>query len=349
MAREPSSSNDLWERTPPITPVDLAFDDEPLDLLLSGTEASPTPANAVELWRLGIDRSDAVARAVAAIFTRNPQYLKSGDDLDGIEKRLREALGDVAPLDRRYALGLAALGALAERQGRLDQALADLREARNIQEQNLGPTHSDTEATTERLAQLLEQAGHPEEAEKLRGALNLEKLMRQPGYALTLRSEARERFLGGKYADAERIYSNLVQQRFELSSTHCHLARVYLMTGREQEAAIQVELAWDHRANAQEYVVPRILFFRLVARMLAREEYAELLRQIECALRAPGAFETWTMQPVVDHLAPRLTSEQQALLTALVEALGDHKRLRDLAELPSWQQAMATTTRRQQG
>lgn len=345
MRSEPWSSDDLRDVTPSITPVDLAFDDDPVDLLLSGAETPPTPANAVEVWRLGIDRSDAVARAVAAILAHNPENLPSGDDFRGIEVQLRETLSELGPADRRYALGLAALGALAERQGRWDEAMAHLRQARDLQAQHLGPTHFETEATTERLARLLAAAGHTEAAAELRRELSFEKFLAQPGQALTLRTEALERFLSGRFADAERIYNRLVQERFELASTHCHLARVYLMTGREQEAAKHVELAWDHRAGAPGYVVPRILFFRLVKRMLAREEVTDLLRQVARALKAPGAFETWKMQPVIDRIAQRLAPEQRALLTALVEGFGDHKRLRNLAELPSWQQVMAIRRR----
>jgi tetratricopeptide (TPR) repeat protein len=281
-----------------------------------------------------------VARAVAAILAHNPAYLPAGEDLGGIEVRLRETLIEAAPADRRHALGLAALGALAERQGRLDEAIAHLRQARALQVQHLGPAHFETAATTERLARLLAAAGQAEAAAELERELRFEQLLASPGEALSLRIEAVERFLAGRFTDAERLYERLVQERFELASTHCHLARVYLMTGREPEAAAQVELAWDHRAGAPGYVLPRILFFRLVASLLAGDGIDDRLRQMARALRAPGAFETWSMQPVIDRLAPRLSPEQLALLTALVEVLGGQRRGRDLALLPSWQQAV---------
>lgn len=336
-----ASSDGDEEAGVPITPTDLVFDDEPLEAMGTGAAAArPTPASAVDLWRLRIDRSDAVARAVAAIFSRTPDCLQNGDDLEGIEEYLRRVLDGLGWLDGRRASTLAALAALAEMRGNIDVALADLRQAWDIQRQRLGPTHLETEAAAERLARLLDQAGRGDEAGTLRQALDLDRLLRQPGNAVTLRSKALERFLDGRYNDAERIYTSLLQQGFQLASTHCHLARVYLRTGREQEAARQAALAWEHRAGAPAYIVPRILFFRLVARMLEGKDYGELLRQIERALRAPGAFESWSMQPVVDHLASRLTAEQRTLLTALVGALGDHKLLRNLAELPSWQQAI---------
>lgn len=57
-------------------PADLVFDDDPLEALLHGTQpVAPTPADVLELWRQGLDRSPACARALAAVLGRNPDFI----------------------------------------------------------------------------------------------------------------------------------------------------------------------------------------------------------------------------------------------------------------------------------
>jgi hypothetical protein len=47
----------------------------------------------------------------------------------------------------------------------------------------------------------------------------------------------------------------------------------------------------------------------------------------------------WAMDPILDHLKPRLTASDHALLTALVAALSDRANLEKLDEFPEWQEA----------
>ncbi len=50
---------------------------------------------------------------------------------------------------------------------------------------------------------------------------------------------------------------------------------------------------------------------------------AFLLGQLKTALQAESVVQQWTMKPVLDHLAPCLTHEQNALLAALVAAMSE--------------------------
>jgi hypothetical protein len=87
---------DAVKRKAPLTlgiPSDLVFDDEPLEHLLYGAEPiAPTPASVVELWERRLDRSEACARALAAVLARNPDLSGQIRDLDGVEQCLRLAL-----------------------------------------------------------------------------------------------------------------------------------------------------------------------------------------------------------------------------------------------------------------
>jgi hypothetical protein len=47
----------------------------------------------------------------------------------------------------------------------------------------------------------------------------------------------------------------------------------------------------------------------------------------------------WSMDPVLEHLKPRLTASDHALLTALVAALCDGEKLAELDLIPAWREA----------
>jgi len=102
-----------------------------------------------------------------------------------------------------------------------------------------------------------------------------------------------------------------------MPSTLCHLARVLLMTDREEEAREQIRQAWAIRGEASNYVVPRILFFQSVYAIFDGVDFTALVARIRTALDAPGSHNDWTSVPMIDHLRSRLlfTLEGEPALT----------------------------------
>ena len=320
------------------------FDDQPIESVLGVAPPSPpTPANVLRIWKGDFDRSDAVARAIAAILCNDQGHVQGFAEVVGIEQCLRNALTSGAQAwaadDPRRAACLAALGMVAQTHRRMEEAEDFLRQALELQKKHLGGDHPETCATTERLAVLLDQVGRAAEAERLRRSLSIEQLLHAGQGATALRVQALELFQRGEYNEAERIYRRLIAIGFELASTHCHLARICLMTKREGEAAQETERAWGHRHQAPAYVIPRILFLRVVCVILGNGSVKSLLQELERALQEPGACLTWTMQPVIRHLKTRFTTDQFALLASLVEALGESEKLRNLNADPLWRDA----------
>ena len=300
------------------------------------------------MWQKNLDRSDAVARAVLAIVSRDPSHLKDLAGLEMLEQPLRQALE--SPDTRQCGLGssraacLTALGALARTRGRLEEAEKCYRSAYELQTRTLGAGNQETRWTTEALVQLLEQTGRKAEAGRLRRTLTVAQIMEEGGNLQVLRAKALELFLNGQYPEAEQVYRHLLDRGFELPSTHCHLARLCLMMDREREAAEETERAWGHRQEAPGYIAPRILLLRVLCEMLAKKEVGDLLKRISRALNEPGAHADWTMQPVIEHLKPHLSSNDCVLLTALVEALGDPERVKELQGVPEWLAATSEET-----
>jgi proteasome accessory factor A len=155
------------------------------------------------------------------------------------------------------------------------------------------------------------------------------------------RQDAADRILSGDFAGAEALLRGLIEERFILPSTHCHMARVLLMTDREPEAREQIGMAWAIREEADSYVVPRILFFRCVFAMFDGAEIAGIIGQLRAALCDPGAHLDWTILPMLDHLreGSRLSAADYEFLKALAEVLSGSEAMEHLEEFPQWRSA----------
>lgn len=221
-----------------------------------------------------------------------------------------------------------------------DTAEACYRQALELQKNTADASPEATGAISLRLIRLLENSDRTDEAKRLRYQLKAESLAGKDDKAslLSLRETALDMFLAGQYAEAEAVYRSLVQKGFEPGSNHCHLARLFLMTDREAEARQEVERAWAARHSSSAYLLVRIQFLRTLLQMLADEEWKALLLEFNQALSEPDAHHDWTMQPVLDHLKPRLGPEQLELLTAMLAAVCDQSRASELEVNPLWRE-----------
>jgi proteasome accessory factor A len=155
------------------------------------------------------------------------------------------------------------------------------------------------------------------------------------------RQEAVDRILRCDFAGAETLVRGLLAERFMMPSTLCHLARVLLMTDREEEAREQIRQAWAIRGEASNYVVPRILFFQCVFPIFDGAEFATLVAQIRASLDQPGSHNDWTILPMLDYLRTRLGEANYLFLKALAEALSDESAMLGLDEFTMWHNAVS--------
>ena len=153
---------------------------------------------------------------------------------------------------------------------------------------------------------------------------------------LDLRGLALDCYRLGDYAQALALLRRVLEKGFEIPGTHCHVARVALMTDDLPGASEHAEQAWERRAEGPPYVTSRILWLELAVAMLNGDtsSVAPLLGRLKTALQAPGGIMEWTMDPVLAHLQPKLTGEDHALLTALVAAMISPDKLADLDRFP---------------
>ena len=217
------------------------------------------------------------------------------------------------------------------------------RRALESRERVLGPEYPDTLLTMKELAELLEKTGQVEEALALKRRFNLTQSKDSAQPPLTLRQLALKCFNIGDYPQAIMLLERLLEQKFEVPGTHCHLARIFLLTDRDDEAIRHVAEAWAHRSEAPPYVVPRILWLQLGLSLMqgidARSldsASSTLLGRLKTALQALDAHMEWTMDPVLEHLRPKLSGESHALLTALVAALSNRDAMDGLEVFQEW-------------
>jgi hypothetical protein len=194
------------------------------------------------------------------------------------------------------------------------------------------------------LAVIKMQANKPAEAEVLRERL-IDAGLRNgdPATLLSFRQGAYRLFAGGEYLQAEKMLRVLLEKGFEIAGNRCHLARILLITDREEEAREEVANAWGHRGGAPAYIIPRILWFQAAFTRRQPGEKGDadsrlrlLLGQMKTALQVENAYMEWTMTPVLEHLKSKLEEPDYELLSSLVSVQCDRAKLPDLDRFPFW-------------
>jgi tetratricopeptide (TPR) repeat protein len=151
-----------------------------------------------------------------------------------------------------------------------------------------------------------------------------------------VRGIALELYNNGEYDKARELLKILLKDGFEVLSTRLHLARLALITDNYADARQHVTDAWACHTAAKPYVIARILWMQILIALIDNADAIHILGQLKTALLAEDVNMEWTMQPVLDHLKPRLSDNSHALLTALVAALSDRAYVEKLDAFSLW-------------
>ncbi len=219
------------------------------------------------------------------------------------------------------------MGTIMGNLGRYDEAEPLLRDALSGYERTQGPDTTDTLRTVKNMVDLLQSAGRLDDARRFHLRYLKAIASKSSVQPAELRSSAASCFSMGDYELAERFLRRVLEQRFEIPGTHCHLARALVMQGRTEDARQEIQQAWEHQNEAPAYVTPRILYFQLLFSYLDGTESASHLGRMKSSLQNDDSSMGWAMTPVLDHLKPPLSADTHALLTALVAALSDRTNL----------------------
>jgi hypothetical protein len=229
-------------------------------------------------------------------------------------------------------------------QGQLSEAESLAKKAIAGRERSLGKDDSATLEAVNLLAAIYAMANKPIEVNALRERI-IDAGLRNgdPAVLLSYRQAAYTWFASGEYLQAEKMLRGLLGKGFEMAGNRCHLARILLITNREEEARQEVANAWEHRGGAPAYIIPRILWFQIAFTKCQRGEngidnarFKPLLGQMKTALQNEDAFMAWTMTPVLEHIKAKLAEPDYELLASLVSVLSDREKMPDLDRFPVW-------------
>jgi len=326
-------------------PNDLVFDDESLDGILYGDECpKATPADIFEYWQ---DRDDLPTKcldAVTAILAQDPEKgnsLESGRLTSIVEHMERSQATENGEANPRELLKI---GRLCHAVGRLEQAEAAYRQSldhRDGVDQLLG---EDRWQAMNNLARILEQSDRAVEAKEAHMLCDGEKLLddEKSGGLVTVRSLALDLFLVGSFKASERLYQGLLARRFEQPGTLVHLARVLLMQDRLPEAQEAITSAWklmqkqNVRQETPSYVLSRIIFFRILYAILARDNCSCLVTRLKRDLRENFRREAWTIGPVIAHFKQYIRPCDVEFLEAIAGAINSQENMDRLNGFSVW-------------
>jgi tetratricopeptide (TPR) repeat protein len=272
-----------------------------------------------------------------------------GDKKEAIRliRRVLDGYRNVLPADHPWLLvAMQDLACYLGMDGQSEAAETLFRETLAGYERKLGPEHPATLRTVNNFADLLDKMGKPEESREFHLWFLKAQAARKDVPPLALRKMSATYYQLGEYSEAEKLLREVLQLNFEVPSNKCHLARLLIMTRRDQEAREEIAEAWEHRVEGQPYVLPRILWFQLLFVMLecapsalANAESAIPLRRLKTVVQDEKSHSEWSMQPVLDYLKPKLAEADYTLLAALVTAFNDRAKLPELEKIQAWREA----------
>lgn len=222
--------------------------------------------------------------------------------------------------------------------GNTDRAEILFKRALAIREKSLPPGHKDIASSFTFLIKLLQKAGRDKDVKELN--IRLLDNERFEGDPSDLRNWALKYYQLEAYEKAEDILKRLKLTGFEPASTFLHLARIYLITDRLSEATISIDNAWSLRSEAKNYIVARILWFKIVFENLENNSIKSHLAQLKAVLQNEDALMVWTMDPVLTKLKLLLTEPRHSLLADLVAAMSYKGSLEKLNDYKVWRDAI---------
>jgi tetratricopeptide (TPR) repeat protein len=279
---------------------DTWLDDIPVDSFLYRTNSrgNPTPADVTIQWAEGYSLTEPMKEALIAILANKISIAINMDRVKEAESILIDELEKVKSNPAESAKLLITMIRLNERMYPA--------EAKNyyVKAKNMISVHESLlDAQTRNNWSLLKRSGDFEA---------------NPN---ALRVKALELLENKQYAEAENIYFEIIELDFEIPGTLCHLARVQLLMGQEEEAEKSVRKAWKIRDKALRYVVPRIIFLRILLLMIKKKDPSIWIGRMKHELQNPDSFLEWHIQPVLDLVKSRLTDKNHRVLVALAESL----------------------------
>jgi hypothetical protein len=155
----------------------------------------------------------------------------------------------------------------------------------------------------------------------------------------TLRSEALDSYTNQDYVKASDIYRKMLVNKFELTGTLVHLARVEMSRDKKSQAEIFIANAFRIRQQARKYVLTRILYFIIFFKMLRSEEFDKWVGCLKYIFVQQGFSMEWDMDLLLAQYEKKISQQNFRLLKALLEVISGRADKEHLNKFKIWQKA----------
>jgi len=294
---------------------ELYFDDQPVETMLYSSQPlqNPSPVNIVRHWSNGLVLTKAMEGVIVKLLINN--YKLAMEENKEVEACLilKTALSEIEypTVDKMKAL--IALWKLSQ-----VSAPFESKEYYSNAKEFLNQNGNEIDEYTRKYWSRL---------------LNSENRKSDPYY---LRSKALDNLEKGDFAGAEKIYLDLIECKFELPGTYCHLARVQLLMHDEKAARKSVASAWKLRKEALKYVVPRIIFLRILFMMIENRNPFFWIIRIQALLTDESASMQWDIETTIKEYELQLSEQNYLFLLALAEAIQMKDKVEKLETFGIW-------------
>ena len=294
---------------------ELYFDDQPVETMIYLKEPlqNPSPVNILTQWLNGLVLSKDWGSIVVKLLINNYRIAIEQNKALEASLILKTALEEIEFLVSDKMKVLIALWKLSE-----NAAPVESPECYNRAKEFFNQHKNEIDDYTWRYYSRL---------------FNRENIESDPYY---LRSKAWDNLDKGEFAVAEKIYQGLIEQKFELPGTYCHLARVQLLMRDEKAASKSVASAWKLRTEALKYVVPRIIFLKILILLIENRNPFFWIIRIKALLTTDSASLDWDIETTIKTYELQLSELNFVFLLALAEAIQRKDKVEKLETFAIW-------------
>ena len=236
-----------------------------------------------------------------------------------------------------------------------DIALEKAKEAFDIANQMYGENHNFTSKARLYLADLLIAMDDYEQAEPLYRQMLVEKEYNlgsdSPDFALQLNEHALFLRKLKKVRDAERLLRRalaieekaLPPDSPKIPHRLNNLTTVLVMQDKLKEAIQLNNRAWDLKSGKHDITSARILFMRIIIKLLEGKNTAQTIGKLKGLLSGEeltyqgNVTTTWDIDPVLDYVKEKIPAGSFALLQSIVSVMNKKTEMSFLDSFADWQ------------
>jgi len=327
----------------------LIFDDEPLEVNPDSANSTATSASVVDRWIAGCERTEETADIICRLLINRPLAFSVEHDLLSLEPYLkgflRMALDEGESSKKNLQNIRYQLARFAVARGDFATAMHEYTLLSEVDDARFGQMSLLTRELATYLKVAFKTAGKTEFVERLDKELkdDLDDHYANDGAFWAQRNKAHNLYCKRDYKGAEKIYNKLVEEKYELASTYCHLARLYLTTNRPKLATKSIESGLKETDCSSDYSMLRLLFMKLLMAFAEKENVQEIIDVFKKEVRLGRRCMHWTIDPLLEKYRDQMIEDEFSFLKALASYVSSGRGMEQLERSSFWKSSTSSS------